>query len=154
MNNYNIPFRETEDDIIINILQKINLQNSDIFIDIGCGNGIVIELVKKMYPNVECIGIEIDTKYYIESCTRLKNYNKVKIIQEDLRTFDWSKITSDCNIYYYMAWTKIYLNDFNFNNLKNSTLIIYKHELQKPEMKYYDIIKSNIPYNHVYFYRI
>ena len=56
MNTYNIPFRETEDDIIENILRKINLQNSDIFVDIGCGNGIVIEQVKKRHPNIECIG--------------------------------------------------------------------------------------------------
>ena len=136
MNSYNIPFRETEDEIIIKILKKINIQNSDIFIDIGCGNGIVIEQVKKMYPNIECIGIEINNKYYMEACARLKNYDKVKLIQEDLRTFDWSKIVCEGNIYYYLAWTRIYLNDFNFDNLRNSTLIIYKHLLPQPLLLY------------------
>ena len=50
----------------------------------------------------------------------------------------------------------MYLNDFNFLNLKNSkksTLIIFKHKLPQSEMMYYDMIESNV-YNYVYFYNL
>jgi 16S rRNA A1518/A1519 N6-dimethyltransferase RsmA/KsgA/DIM1 with predicted DNA glycosylase/AP lyase activity len=149
MNTYHIPFRETEDDIIVNIGHKLNLLDSDIFIDVGCGNGVVIEQIKKMYPNVECIGIELNNSYYMEAVQRLSSHHKVRLIQADLRTFDWSTIPGERK-YYYLAWTKTYLNEFNFNLLQHSTLIIFKHQL--PNKKYYDMIRSTVPYNNVYFY--
>jgi 16S rRNA A1518/A1519 N6-dimethyltransferase RsmA/KsgA/DIM1 with predicted DNA glycosylase/AP lyase activity len=151
MNSYKIPFRETEDDIITEILNKIKLQPTDVFLDIGCGNGLVLEAVKKVYPEVQCIGIEIDHLYYAEAAERLKNSTKVQLYQADLRTFDWTAVAG-LNVYYYMAWTKTYLNEFNFDQLPPGTLISYKHPiLSKP---YSGRITSACPYNHVYFYKI
>ena len=100
------------------------MEPTDVFIDIGLGTRIG----EKVHPEVLCIGIEIDSLYYAEAAERLKHYTKVRLLQADLRTFEW-KAVAGLNVYYYMSWTKTYLNEFNFDQLPPGTLISYKHPI-------------------------
>ncbi len=137
-----IPYRETEDDVIDAIMRKIT--DCDTFIDIGCGNGVIMERL----PHVRCIGIETNATLAAEARRRCPT---ATILEQDLRTTDWiTLLPSTGKTYVFLAWTKKYLADFDFRPFKDVTLITFKHEI--PGLKFTDQIKSAYPFNNVYFY--
>ena len=158
MNAYTIPFRETEDDVLARVFNKIKLRPGDVFVDIGCGNGLVLEQVKALHPDVECIGIEIDPVYHAQACARLISLPGTRVLRADLRNFDWNTLPffpnpPGCTVYYYVAWTKTYVNEFDFKKLPApGTLIVFKHKI--PGMLYTDTLPSTYPFNHVYVYSL
>lgn len=42
------------------VLHSINIKDSDTLIDVGCGTGVLIEIVKKEHPNLKIIGFDPD----------------------------------------------------------------------------------------------
>ena len=154
MNDYTIPFRETEDNVLECILSRIPISEKDVFLDIGCGNGIVLERVAQTHPNVSCIGIEIDGCLVTNARNRLQSYPNVQVFHEDLRTITWSDILPQAEyIYCFLAWTKTYLREFDFTRFPSNTVwIVFKHEL--PSRTYTEkICFPEYAYNNVYIYR-
>ena len=158
MNAYTIPFRETEDDVLLRVFRNIKLRPGDVFIDIGCGNGLVLQHVKAQHPEVQCVGIELDPVYYAQACTHLGTLPNTRVLNADLRTLDWKTLpflpaAAGAAVYYYVAWTKTYLNEFNFKNLiAPGTLISFKHAI--PGMVCSKTLPSTYPFNHVYLYSL
>ena len=153
MNEYTIPFRETEDDVIDNILRRIRLTSHDLFMDIGCGNGIVLEKVAKQFPAVPCIGIEIDPSFVSAANKRLEAYENVTIYNKDLRNMEWSELpVVEGIVYCFIAWTNKYLEQFDFQQLGETIVwISFKHEI--PRKSFTEKLVSNYPYNTVYIYQ-
>jgi SAM-dependent methyltransferase len=146
MNAYTIPFRETEDDRIAAILPVI--QDADTFVDLGCGNGIVLERIQQKYPHVQCIGIEVNADILAEARRRCPH---AILYNGDLRSWDIASLVSG-KTYFYMAWTKTYLAEFDFSSIKNANtvLISFKHEI--PGLTYTSVVTSTYPFNNVYIY--
>jgi hypothetical protein len=150
MNAYKIPFRETEDEVIDKIVKQFKFEPNDLFIDVGCGNGIVLEQIIK-HVDIECIGIEIDQKYYNEAVQRLSSRKKVKLLCDDLRTCDL--IFPDRRCLYFIAWTKTYISNFDFRRMTKpgDYIFAFKHEI--PNMRYCAVYVTT-PYNNLYVYKI
>ena len=153
MNDYTIPFRETEDEVIEKFLRRLRLSNQDMFMDIGCGNGVVLEKVAKRFPTVPCIGIEIDPGFVEDAKKRLCAFQNATILNKDLRQMNWSELPV-CNglVYCFVAWAKKYLESFDFQQLGAKIVwISFKHQI--PGRRFTEKIPSRYPYNVVYVYR-
>lgn len=119
MNHYRIPFRETETDVIDELLRWFRFEPDDVFVDIGCGNGVVLEQIAKHVQN-DCFGIEIDDVYYEQAKQRLNAFEHVKLFCDDLRTSSdlfFSQTSDRRRHIYYLAWTKTYIDEFDFSKI-------------------------------------
>jgi hypothetical protein len=150
MNNYKVPFRETENEVITAIIQWFKFESNDLFVDVGCGNGIVLEQIAKQ-TKIDCLGIEIDPVYYNEALQRLKSFESVKLIRDDLRTCNM--LVRDQRCIYYLAWTKQYIDEFDFASMvkPGDYIFVFKHQI--PNMNSFDVLITS-PYNNVYVYKI
>lgn len=55
---YGVPFVSTPDDKLQIILNNIELGEWEVFIDIGCGDGRVVEAVSEKFPKIQSKGYE------------------------------------------------------------------------------------------------
>lgn len=67
---YGVPFVSTPDDKLEVILNNIELQEWEVFIDIGCGDGRIVEAVSQKFPNVRCVWYESSLYPYKQALTR------------------------------------------------------------------------------------
>ncbi len=152
MDQYRIPFRETETDVIGELLKWFNFEPDDLFVDMGCGNGIVLEQVAKHVP-IECWGIEIDEVYYDQAKQRLTEFDHVTLFCGDLRTSDlfFGRTSHRRRHIYYLAWTKTYVDEFDFAKIATSGdyLFVFKHSI--PDMMPKHVIETT-PFNNLYVY--
>ena len=61
---YGVPFVATPDDKLKIILENLELQEWETFVDIGCGDGKILEVVSRKFPTVMCIGYESSSYPY------------------------------------------------------------------------------------------
>lgn len=59
---------------------QLDVTNSDVLVDIGCGKGRVINFWLQKYPSNQIIGIEIDPDVAAFTSNRLSKYSNVSII--------------------------------------------------------------------------
>jgi len=121
---YWVPFVATPDDKLQIILENIELKKREVFVDIGCWDGKVLEAVAEKFPGVKCIWYESSSYPYSLAQKRLKNSQKnfevcnISIFSVSLKDADsiyiymlpymlqklTKKIQSECKV-----WTKIYI---------------------------------------------
>ena len=147
MDQYRIPFRETETDVVDEIIRWFKFEPDDLFVDIGCGNGTVLEQIAQHVP-VDCWGIEIDEIYHGQAIQRLRTFEQVKLFCGDLRTCELCHDRIRRHVYY-LAWTKTYVDEFDFAKIAKSGdyLFVFKHPI--PSMKSTHVIQTT-PYNNLY----
>lgn len=80
---------KTDPDLIKFALKKANLKQNDIFYDLGCGNGDVVNVAAKM--GSYATGYEISPFYYLLSKLRTFNNSKIKIKFQNIKKVDLSK---------------------------------------------------------------
>ncbi|GAB0174828.1 MAG: protein-lysine N-methyltransferase [Candidatus Altimarinota bacterium] len=113
---YGVPYVPTPNIKISLLIENLNLKKGDLFIDIGCGDGIILEAVKKQFPEARVIGYEKSYRPYLDAIKkREKNGLDYEIRNEDfflagikeanvlysymisyMMEKIWSKINSDC----------------------------------------------------------
>jgi hypothetical protein len=138
-----IPFRETEDEVI-QCMSTIPFHPNDLFIDVGCGNGVVLDYMSQF---VNCIGIEINPIYYQEATERVGD--RVQLYCMDLNAFTF-QYTQRC--IYYVAWTNSYVQKYDFSKMckQGDLLFVFKHPIQS---KKYTKVFITTPYNNLYLYQ-
>lgn len=101
--------------------QKINLKQTDVFLDLGSGDGRV-NILASQY--CQSIGIEFDSVLVKESNNHnIKLNTSAKFIEQDYETFDFS------NISILFSFADHFFNDKFIEKLKNEfkgTLFIYQ----------------------------
>lgn len=117
--NYLAPFTPTCDEAISYALHMMDIQNTDVLCDIGCGDGRVC--VKAAILNgIKCIGIEYNTQIY-ERGLNLVRENKVSnlvtLLNVDFLTYNI--IDTDITIIF------IYLLPIGISKIKNKLLDIF-----------------------------
>ena len=60
--------------ILRNFIDMNNLQNGSI-LEIGSGDGYVIEKLSKQYPNLEFVGLEVEGSFYKNKSKMVLNYD-------------------------------------------------------------------------------
>jgi len=72
---------------LINIEQNLNIQSSDIILDLGCGNGLISEYLSKRCKSVTAVDISQELINEID----IKKYKNIKPIVKDIRKIEFKK---------------------------------------------------------------
>lgn len=86
-----ISYQKTPARVVLEIVERCNFKNDDVFVDIGSGLGQVAMLVN-LLAGIRTIGIEFDAAFckYAQTCATWLNLNKVVFINSDARHADYS----------------------------------------------------------------
>jgi len=113
---YGVPYVPTPDYKVWKLLCHMGFEPKQKFLDIGCGNGKIVEAVKQKFPEVECTGIENSLfPYYLAKRKQKKSSQdyiilKGNFFRKDISQYDiiycyllpllmkkvWKKIISEC----------------------------------------------------------
>lgn len=63
------------------ILDSISIKETDVVLDIGCGTGVFLLMLKEKYPALNVIGVDPDEKSLKIAERRLSKYSNVKLIK-------------------------------------------------------------------------
>ena len=114
----------------LNILKKLNINNKDVILDIGSGDGYNLLYFNKFYNFKKIYGIEIDQNIYNISKNNInliKN-KKISLIKNDILKFE---IPNNVNyIYLFNPFQKNYITNYFLN--------------EKNHIKSYEILINNI----------
>ena len=157
----------------IKIFKKLNLSQSNILLDIGCGNGYMLLLLNKILKFKKLYGVEIDKNIYktckrniaISKCSNIKIYNKNAIdfnIPKDVTViylfnpFDKLNIfcTNKNEVSYYIHVINNIKKSYNTNNRKIQIIFInISNKIKKLFQKSFNIYEdSNIFYQYQFIY--
>ena len=71
-------------------------RNFNIFMDLGCGSGRVIDFFNKNFKSKNFIGIEYFEKQFSYCKKEFSKYENIKLIKDDFTKFDFLKYKADC----------------------------------------------------------
>ncbi len=66
--------------LIKECLKHIRIEDTDVFVDVGCGKGRILNYWAVKYPRNKCIGIEIDENIGAETSHRMKRFSNCEVI--------------------------------------------------------------------------
>lgn len=149
-NESGIPINKTILNLIKKELNKINNINRYRFIDFGCGEGKVLLNVNYIFDEIH--GIEIDNKNATIAENNTKNYENIKVFNQDI--LDYKFIDTDTIFYLYEPlWNcdkkyafELYDKVFTklskvFKNSDNKVYIVYVSGVSRKDIK--DLKKYN-----------
>lgn len=107
-----IPYVRTPKEKIEALINSIELRSWDIFIDVGCWDGAILEAIEEKFPKAHIIGYEKSLRPFQEAMNRKKkNRHKYEVLHEDFFDADISnaKVIYSYMISYIMRriWKKI-----------------------------------------------
>lgn len=140
---YGVPYVPTPDYKIQKLLKSITVKPGQRFLDIGCGDGRIVEAIKNQFPNSECEGIENSFYPYRLAKKRKRNSSvefqlkRGDFYKLDLSQYDviycyllpihmkhvWKKIETDCK-----KGTLLYSSAFEIPNKKPKSKIHIEEE--------------------------
>lgn len=85
------PFAPTKKPELVELDKIIKQQKIKRFMDLGCGNGRVIDFLAKNNPEISFSGIEYSFILYLICKIRFWRCNNVRIYYGNLFSHDWSK---------------------------------------------------------------
>tara|TARA_B100000029_G_scaffold357401_1_gene350193 strand:- start:1583 stop:2203 length:621 start_codon:yes stop_codon:yes gene_type:complete len=94
------------------IKKKITDKDFNIFLDMGCGSGRVINFFNKNFTKKNFIGIEYFEKQFLQCKKNLEKYENIKLFQLDFIKNDFLQYNADC--YFFNHPIK---DDIIFSNL-------------------------------------
>lgn len=53
------------------VLKSVEIKSGQTILDVGCGTGVFLEVLKQKYPNVKAVGVDPDKKALKIACKRL-----------------------------------------------------------------------------------
>jgi len=119
------PSENSDDVAIETIFTKIvNLNDSDVVVDVGSGEGNVIEWIYNNTSANKIIGYEVSIETFNISVKRVSKNARLEIINQDI----FENFPYNANIFYlYNPFSSFYVNKFadNILKLKHKCLIIY-----------------------------
>jgi SAM-dependent methyltransferase len=113
--------------------ETMNVNSSDVLVDLGCGKGRVIHWWLKKYPNNQTIGMELNENLTDKVKKRFENYPNVRIISGNIL----GKIPREGTVFYL------------YNPFDNRTLNLLKEELIKKFARREDITIIYVNCKHV-----
>jgi hypothetical protein len=140
---YGVPYVPTPDYKIQKLIDIIQMKKNAHFLDIWCGDGRVVEALKREFPHVECSGIENSYyPYFLAQRRRRKSsvsYSIIKwnLFKMDISNYDviycyllpvhmkrvWEKISSECKV-----WTLLYSSAFEIADKKPKEKILIQDQ--------------------------
>ncbi len=64
ISGYGVPFVPTPDHKVIKLLENVEFQEGQTFVDIGCGDGRILQAMSEKYPKGQIIGYENSKRPY------------------------------------------------------------------------------------------
>lgn len=117
---HEVPFVASEGRIALEALKHLELKTEDRFIDIGSGDGKVVFLCEKIYPNLNSYtGIDFNSALIFQSSL------KSKILFKKNMRF----LKNDVLVYNYKGFNKVFL--YMTTEMTNRIMNILKEQLEK-----------------------
>lgn len=116
------------------IFSKFELKDTDIFVDIGCGKGRVMNWLLHIGFKGKIIGVELDPDVAAFTKNRLRKYDSVHIIQGNVLDCDLSEATV---CYLFNPFDEKMLGGFldQMEAYQNSVTLIYYNDVHKSQME-------------------
>lgn len=135
---YGVPYVPTPDYKVEKLLQGLRLKSWQKFLDIWCGDGKIVEAVKKQFPKSICTGVENSLYPYFLAKRRQKKSSQTYVVERG--NFFLKDISEYNTIYCYLmpllmksVWKKIQ------TDCRKGTLL-YSSAFEIPDVKYYERI--------------
>lgn len=146
------PFVKTKNKTLDIILKEANLKPNQEFIDLGCGDGIVVRTAVKKY-NVKGIGVDINPLliYRAKLINHLQHTQKIRFIKQNIFDTDIKK----ADIIYIFLLPKFLVklkSKLRHESKKNALIISHGFQIEGWEKYMFKTIKSK-PFS-TFYYRL
>jgi SAM-dependent methyltransferase len=121
---------------------ELQLEDSSVFYDLGCGDGKVVAHIARNYPDVRCIGIEFSGIPYLVARIRTRSMPNVRIEHADFFTKDISDATH-VYMYQFPILMPRLLEKFK-KELQSGTKVL-SCDFKLPEIIPRDVVKTGRP---------
>jgi len=109
-----VPYVRTPQAVIEELIRRVPLREGSVFVELGCGDGVVIGQVKEKFPEVEARGYELALHPYLRARWRSRSVHfdviRRSFMRADLRDADvvfcylmphfmpavWQKLNREC----------------------------------------------------------
>jgi hypothetical protein len=88
-----VPFLPVSGKILPEILEALELKQGSLFVDLGCGDGRVMEFCLKQVPGISCLGLERGFVPFFLAKIRLKGLKSARVLRSDFFKYDLSGAT-------------------------------------------------------------
>jgi 16S rRNA G527 N7-methylase RsmG len=123
---------------LYNVLDKLNIDNSDSIIDIGSGRGFALSIMN-LFPFKKIAGVEISKKDFDICMDNLKalDINNVKV--KNININDFNDYNSFNYFYFFQPFKGEFFEGVIKNITKKGSIVIYKnlHDFEKSILKKY-----------------
>ena len=86
-----VPFKLLERDTIREILYRLDIDQKQTFIDLGCGDGRVLIEATKLHPSLKYTGMEKAIFPFLLAKFKTRNYQNIQIIHGDIKKYNFTK---------------------------------------------------------------
>lgn len=119
-------------------LLLLNISNNKSILDLGCGHGLFLHLIKRRFNNVDCTGLDHDPQKieFAKACNdeiKFFTTNEINLIPK--ASFDYVSII---DVFYCLPlnqWDKLFSMVSEY--LKPGGILLIKETVNKPTLKYY-----------------
>lgn len=94
------PFISVPKEVQNEIIKTLELRDSSVLFDLGCGDGHMLVKAVESNPNISCVGIEIALWPFILAKIRTRKYKNITIKRKNIFDADISDAT---NIFIYLS---------------------------------------------------
>jgi SAM-dependent methyltransferase len=88
-----VPFLPVSSKVLPKILEALELKQGSLFVDLGCGDGRVMEFCLKQAPGISCLGLERGFIPFFLAKIRLRGLKSARVLRNDFFKYDLSGAT-------------------------------------------------------------
>ncbi len=97
------PYVPTPPAVAEAAVRALDLQPGDVFIDLGCGDGRMLDAVLSAQPDIgEVIGVEMNEGRFTQLRERINGHPKVTLLDSDINTLDADVISRANKVFAYL----------------------------------------------------
>lgn len=142
-----VPFISLPQKTLEEIISYIPILSSDVFYDLGCGDGRVLLLAAKKQPNAQFVGIEKAIFPYFLAKLKCRRHKNIKILWGDITKVN---IAGASIVFIYLLPE---LTSKIISKLKNKNVVVVEYPLDIKPSKTIKLKNKTALVSELFFYR-